>query len=374
MQPTAAHAATPESLIRPQVAALPAYVPGARPTEGRPMWKLSSNENPYPPLAAVVDAIADAAKDVNRYPDMYAADVAATYAKYVGLDPAQVVAGTGSVAMLTHVLQAVLRPGEEVVYAWRSFEAYPIAIAVTGGVGVPVPLDDDARHDLAAMAQAITPNTRVVLLCTPNNPTGPALHAAELNEFLAAVPDHVVVVIDEAYLEFVSDEQAPDALAVLAAHPNVVLLRTMSKAFGLAGLRVGFALAAPSLASAIRAVATPFGVAGLAQVAALASLEPAALVQLKERVDALVAERERVTAALAAQGWQLPETQANFVWFPLGADTEQRAAEAKAAGLLVRPFAGEGIRVSIGEVEANDAMISLAEAWLGDARRKHDAV
>jgi len=354
---------TTEPLARPQVRALPAYVPGARPAAGRPMWKLSSNENPYPPLPSVARAIAAGAAEVNRYPDMYASDVAVAYARYVGLDPAQVVVGTGSVAMLSHVLQAVVRPGEEVVYAWRSFEAYPIAIAVAGGVGVPVPLTADARHDLPAMAAAITSATRVVLLCTPNNPTGPALHAAELDAFLAQVPRHVVVVLDEAYLEFVRDPQAPDALAVLAAHPNVVVLRTMSKAFGLAGLRVGFALAAPELAAAIRAVATPFGVAGLAQVAALASLEPEALAELAQRVDALVAERDRVTAALAAQGWDLPQTQANFVWFPLGAATEQRAAEAKAAGLLVRPFAGEGIRVSIGEEAANDALLALANTW-----------
>jgi histidinol-phosphate aminotransferase len=358
-----------DELIRPQVRALPAYVPGARPAAGARLWKLSSNENPYPPLPSVERALVAAASQVNRYPDMYATELAEAYAQYVGVDADQVVVGTGSVAMLSHVLQAFVRPGEQVVYGWRSFEAYPIAIAVTGGVGVPVPLDDDAKHDLPAMLAAITDVTRVVLVCTPNNPTGPAVHDGELRAFLAAVPPHVVVVVDEAYLEFVRDGEAPDALALLAEFANVVVLRTMSKAFGLAGLRVGFALAAAPLAAAIRAVATPFGVNSLAQVAALASLEPAALAELNERVEALVAERDRVTAALAAQGYELPETQANFVWFPLGertmacANSAAHPVSVSDDGLLVRPFEGEGIRVTIGEKPANDRLLEIADSW-----------
>ncbi|MCA5891914.1 histidinol-phosphate transaminase [Isoptericola sp. NEAU-Y5] len=349
--------------LRAAVAALPPYVPGARPAPGARLWKLSSNENPYAPLPSVLEAIARAAAEANRYPDMYATDLVAALAAHVGVPNDQVVVGNGSVAVLSHVLQAVVEPGDEVVYPWRSFEAYPIAVAVAGGASVTVPVGHDGRLDLPAMTAAVTPRTRVVMVCTPNNPTGPAVHADELETLLAAVPGDVLVIVDEAYLEFVRDPQAPDGVDLLRRHPNVVLLRTLSKAYGLAGLRVGYAVAAPRLAAGIRAVSTPFGVSHVAQAAALASLEAAAQAELLEHVSALVAERDRVTAALRSQGWELPETHANFVWFPLAEATMDRAAEATAAGVLVRPFAGDGLRVSIGEVEANDAFLALAATW-----------
>ena len=231
-----------------------------------------SASNPFPPLPSVVDVVARAAADMNRYPDMFATDLAEALAKRHNVTPDAVVAGCGSVAVLGHVLQAFCDAGDEVVHAWRSFEAYPIAISLTGAAGVPVPVDAEGRHDLPAMAAAVGPRTRVVLVCTPNNPTGPAVHADELEAFLAAVPQHVVVVLDEAYLHFVRDAAVPDGERLLATHPNLVVLRTFSKAYGLAGLRVGYALAHPELAAAIRTTSTPFGVNHLAQVAALASL------------------------------------------------------------------------------------------------------
>ena len=349
--------------LRAAVAALPAYVPGARPAEGAKLWKLSSNENPYPPLPSVLEAITRAAEETNRYPDMYATELVEALAAHVGVPADQVVVGNGSVAVLGHVLQAVVEHGDEVVFPWRSFEAYPIVVAVAGGIAVTVPVRADGRLDLPAMAAAVTPRTRVVMVCTPNNPTGPVVHADELEELLAAVPRDVLVIVDEAYLEFVRDPQAPEGVDLLRRHPNVVLLRTLSKAYGLAGLRVGYAVAEPRLAAGIRAVSTPFGVNHVAQRAALASLEPVAQDELRQRVEALVAERQRVTAALREQGWDLPETHANFVWFPLGEETVARAAEATAAGVLVRPFAGDGLRVSIGEVEANDAFLAVAATW-----------
>jgi histidinol-phosphate aminotransferase len=238
----------PRVPLRPAVAALPAYVPGGRVAPGAAAFKLSSNENPYPPLPSVVAAIADAAADVNRYPDMYATELVEALADRLGVTAAEVVVGNGSVAVLAHVLQTVVEPGDEVVYPWRSFEAYPIAVAVAGGTSVQVPLltgEGRGRLDLRAMAAAVTERTRVVLVCTPNNPTGPVVHRDEVDAFLAAVPSDVLVVLDEAYLEFVRDPQAPDGLAVYAKHPNVVLLRTFSKAYGLAGLRVGYAVARP---------------------------------------------------------------------------------------------------------------------------------
>ncbi|GAB4087153.1 histidinol-phosphate transaminase [Myceligenerans cantabricum] len=357
---------TPENTtvpLRAAVAALPAYVPGARVAPGSGAWKLSSNENPYPPLESVREVIARAAAEINRYPDMFATELVGAIAEHVGLTPANVVVGTGSVSVLGHVLQSVVEPGDEVVYAWRSFEAYPIYAAVAGATSVTVSVAPDGRYDLPAMAAAITPRTKAVLVCTPNNPTGPAVHADELSAFLAAVPREVLVVIDEAYVEFVRDPDAPDAVALLREHPNVAVLRTFSKAYGLAGLRVGYALAPTALATGIRSASTPFGVSGIAQQAALASLAPSAQAELMERVDALVGERTRVAAALRDQGWDLPDTQANFVWFGLGDATLDRAGEATGAGILVRPFAGDGIRVSIGEPEANDAFLKLAATW-----------
>lgn len=345
---------------RDVVQQIPAYVPGARPGESQ-AYKLSSNENPFPPLDGVRAAVAGAASELNRYPDMYASDLVAAVADRYGIEPSWVVAGCGSVAVLGHVLEAFCDAGDEVVHAWRSFEAYPIAISLQGAVGVPVPVDADGRHDLPAMAAAVGPRTRVVLACTPNNPTGPAVRADELAEFLDAVPQEVLVVVDEAYAEFVRDPDAASGTAVLRDRPNVVVLRTFSKAYGLAALRVGYALAHPPVAAAIRTAATPFGVNRVAEVAALASLDAEAA--LAERVDAVVAERERVLAGLRAQGWEVPDSQANFVWLPVAERAVELAADAQARGLLVRPFAGDGIRVSIGEPAANDLVLEVAASW-----------
>jgi histidinol-phosphate aminotransferase len=347
--------------LRAAVQSLPAYVAGARPAPGERIWKLSSNENPYPPLPSVLAAIAAEAASINRYPDVFASGVAAALAEHLGVDAGKVVVGTGSVGVLAHIVETVVDWNDEVVFPWRSFEAYPIVVDVAGGRAVTVPLADGGRLDLPAMAAAVTDRTRLVLVCTPNNPTGPSVHADELAVFLDAVPRDVVVVIDEAYLEFVRDPLAPDALALLRDHENVVVLRTMSKAYGLAGLRVGYAIARPRLAAGIRAVSTPFGVSGIAQRAALAALSVRA--DLAERVDRLVTERTRVTGLLRDQGWHIPDPQGNFVWLELGERTMARADAARADGLLVRPFAGEGLRVSIGETEANDAFVALAGTW-----------
>jgi histidinol-phosphate aminotransferase len=201
----------------------------------------------------------------------------------------------------------------------------------------------------------------VVLVCSPNNPTGPAVHADELETLLDRVPSDVLVVLDEAYVEFVRDPRVPDALAIQRARPNVAVLRTFSKAYGLAGLRVGFAVASPPVAEALRKTAVPFGVSGVAQQAAVASL--AASDELAERVDALVAERARVVTELAAQGWELPDTQANFVWFGVGDATPGLTAAFDEAGLVVRPYGTDGIRVTIGEVAANNRLLQVAAAF-----------
>ncbi|WP_121254270.1 histidinol-phosphate transaminase [Nocardioides ferulae] len=345
---------------RPTLDAIPVYVPG-KPATVRPgltAYKLSSNENPYPPLPGVVEAAHRAVARMNRYPDLGNTELYAALSRRLGLPEDHLALSTGSVALIYQLLTAYCAPGDEVVYAWRSFEAYPIATAAVGAVEVTVPLTADARHDLDAMADAITDRTRVVFVCTPNNPTGPAVTHTELTAFLARVPGHVVVVVDEAYLEFVRMPDAVDGLALHREHPNVVLFRTFSKAYGLAGFRVGYAVADPTVAAAVRAVSLPFGVNLVAQAAAVASLE--AEPALLERVDALVAERDRVGAALREVGWRVPDAQGNFFWLELGERTAEFAAAAEEAGVTVRPFAGHGCRVSIAEPEAGDRFVELA--------------
>ena len=353
----------PAVRLRTTLEGVPAYRPGrpATPVEGVTSYKISSNENPYPPLPSVLAAVLEAAEHLNRYPDMGVRVLTEALAAHLGVPDADLATGTGSVGVLGQLVNITCEPGDEVVHAWRSFEAYPIVVALAGATSVPVPLTPDARHDLAAMADAVTERTRLVLVCTPNNPTGPAVTDAELRAFLARVPQDVVVVVDEAYLEFGTDPDAPDALALYREHPNVVVLRTFSKAYGLAGLRVGYAVAHETIATALRKAATPFGVSDLAQQAAVASL--AAHDELMARVRALVAERERVLTGLREQGWAVPDTQANFVWLPLGEQTTAFAEAAQQAGLTVRPFAGEGVRCTVAETGANDRLLEVAAAF-----------
>jgi histidinol-phosphate aminotransferase len=213
------------------------------------------------------------------------------------------------------------------------------------------------------MAAHLTEKTRLVFVCNPNNPTGTVVHADELRRFLAAVPDDVVVVIDEAYHEFVTDAGVPDALTVLDEHPNVIVLRTFSKAYGLAGLRVGYGVAGNAeVPAALRQTQSPFAVTTIAQQAALASLEPEAESQLMARVKDIVIERERVAAELNAMGYGVPPTQTNFVWVPLGDDTVEWGGGCAEHKVIVRPFGGHGARVTIGTPDENDQFLTAARA------------
>jgi histidinol-phosphate aminotransferase len=354
--------------VRPVVDDIPAYVPG-RPPAPRPgvtTYKLSSNENPNPPLPGVLDAAVEAARAMNRYPDMGCTALYDALATHLDVPTAHLAAGTGSVAVLYHLLQAFCETGDEVVYAWRSFEAYPIAVSVTGATNVQVPLDADARHDLDAMAAAVTDRTKVVIVCSPNNPTGPAVTRTELLAFLDAVPPHVLVVLDEAYREFVRSDDPVDGLGLYRDRDNVVVMRTFAKAYGLAGFRVGYVIAPEPIAAAVRACALPFGVSSVAQAAAVASLQRTD--ELLERVDAIVSERDRVMAGLRDQGWTVPDAQGNFVWLPLGDRTADFAARAEDAGIMVRPFAAEGIRISVGERAANEIFLRVADDFLAASR------
>ena len=350
--------------MRPALEGIPSYRPGRAATgsDGVPAYKLSSNENPYPPLPSVLETVRESAGSFNRYPDMFATALTVAISQRFGVPQTHVATGTGSVGVLQQVVQATAGEGDEVIYAWRSFEAYPIVVQVSGARSVTVPLRPDEHHDLDAMAAAVTERTRLVLVCSPNNPTGTAVHRAELERFLDRVPTDVLVVIDEAYREFVRDPDVPDAVEVYRERPNVAVLRTFSKAYGLAGLRVGFAIAHEPVADALRKTAVPFGVSGLAQVAATASL--GAEDELLARVDALVVERTRVQAALQEQGWlHAGDSEANFVWLRLGERTEEFAGACESAGVVVRPFPGEGARVTIGETEANDVFLRVVKGF-----------
>jgi histidinol-phosphate aminotransferase len=339
------------------LSSLPAYVPG-RNVPGA--IKLASNETPYPPLPYVVERITDAAGVINRYPDSNSIAVVEALAAKLGVGAEHVAVGCGSVSLCTQLVQAAADADDEVLYAWRSFEAYPIITAVSGASSVQVPLHDHV-HDLPAMTASVSGKTRVVFVCNPNNPTGTAVRRDALLEFLRSVPEDVVVALDEAYREFVRDPDVPDGLTLLDAHPNLVVLRTFSKAYGLAGLRVGYAVAAdPAVAAALRQTQVPFAVSSVAQAAALASLEPDAEKQLLERVDELVAERERVGPALVAMGYDIPPSEANFVWFPMGERTLEWAAGCEERGVIVRPFAGSGARVTIGTHEENERLLAAA--------------
>jgi histidinol-phosphate aminotransferase len=347
------------------VSQIPAYVAGKppQPRAGITTYKLSSNENPFPPLPGVLEAATRAAEQMNRYPDMGNSELYAALSGKLGVSTDEVALATGSVALIYQLVQAFCDPGDEVVYAWRSFEAYPIGVAAAGARSVRVPVTPDGRHDLDAMAAAITDHTRIVLVCTPNNPTGPAVTQAELDDFLSKVPSRVLVVVDEAYVEFVRMNDPVDGISTVRAHDNVVSTRTFSKAYGLAGFRVGYAVGPAPIAGALRAVSLPFGVSSVAQAAAIASLQ--AEQQLLQRVEALVVERDRVTKGLADAGIAVPDAQGNFVWFATGDLTGDFAAAADDLGIVVRPFAGDGARVTIGEPEANDRVIELGRSFGG---------
>jgi histidinol-phosphate aminotransferase len=348
---------------RPVVDRLPRYAAGKPPVEvdGLASYKLSSNENPLPPLPAVIEAIAHQT-DFNRYPDPLSSRLRAELSGFLGVPPEDIVTGAGSLGALNQLLATFAGrnddgTADEVIYAWRSFEAYPISVGLSGAESVRIPVTPDGRHDLPAMAAAVTGRTKVILLCTPNNPTGPALGTAETEDFIRLVPPHVVVVIDEAYQEFVRAEDAVDGIAMYRKYPNVVVLRTFSKAHGLAGLRVGYSVSNPLLTQHLRVAATPFAVSQIAEKAAIVSLRN--YPQVVERVQSLVDERERVMAGLRSLGWAVPDAQGNFVWLDLGANSAVFAELAGAQALSVRAFPDEGVRVSIGEAEANTRFLQL---------------
>ena len=363
---------------RPAVQQLPAYRPGRNPADlAREIGveravKLASNEVAFPPLPAVVEALAAAAAETNRYPDNGAVALTAALAERYGVDPDQVATGCGAVTLCQELAQAYNDPGTSLAFAWRSFEMYPLLARVAGARAVQVPLTPGRpggpadTHDLPALAAAIDDSTRLVFVCNPNNPTGTAVRRAELVDFLDAVPASTLVVLDEAYREFVTDPDVPDGIELMRGRPNVAVLRTFSKAWGLAGLRVGYLVAEdPAVAAAVRKTHVPFSVSTLAQAAAVAAL--ASEDEVRSRCAAVVTERERLTGALRDRGLDVADSQANFVWLPVGEQAAPLAAALEARAVITRPFAGEGIRVTVGTPEEDDVFLAALDDALAAA-------
>ena len=325
--------------------------------------RLGSNEAPDGPSPEVVAAAMAALEGANRYPDLRGEALAEALARRHGVDAGMVAVAAGSVVLLDQIVRAWCDAGDEVVTPWRSYEAYPIIAGVSGARLVEVPLDGDWRADPAALRAAVGPRCRVVLLCNPNNPTGTALAPEEVDALIAALPARVLVVLDEAYVDYAEDaaEAAASPARRLARHNNLAVLRTFSKAWGLAGLRVGYCLAAPQVIAALHAVAPPFPLPGVAVAAALATLEATASVEA--RVARGMAERRRMDEGLRALGLPVARSRANFVWLPVGAEAAALAAHFRDAGIAVRCFAGEGVRVTTGTGVDTDAALAAAASW-----------
>jgi histidinol-phosphate aminotransferase len=350
--------------LRPELAGLPVYVPG-KTVPGS--IKLASNETVHGPLPSVRAAIERATDRIHRYPDSANLQLKAALAKHLSsassadFAPEQVAVSCGSVSLCQQVIQITAAAGDEVVMGWHSFELYPPMTQVAGAVAVKVPLTDHT-FDLYAMLAAVTERTRLIFVCNPNNPTATVVDPDALARFVEAVPPHILIAIDEAYVEYIRDGMLPDSLQLARTRSNVVVLRTFSKAYGLAGLRVGYAVGHPDLITALDQVYVPFAVTSISQAAAIASLDAAD--ELLARTDAVVAERARVSAGLRDAGFALPPSQANFVWLPLGTRTQEFVARAAEARIVVRPFAPDGVRVSIGAPEENDALLRFARDWI----------
>jgi histidinol-phosphate aminotransferase len=332
--------------------------------------KLASNETPYAPHPAVLEAVQSAAQNINRYPDPSHAVLRRRLADRTGRPGAQITLGNGSCEILLAAAQAMLEPGAEIVYAWPAFSMYPQLAAMTGARAIEVPLTASQSHDLDAMASEVNAATRIVLICNPNNPTATALTVQEIDDFIAALPRHVAVIVDEAYVEFQTLQDPDESLALLDKHPNVVLLRTFSKVYGLCGLRVGYALGPESFRSACDRVRQPFSVNMLAQAAATEALNH--LDEIASRVERTVVERIHLESELEDRGLATTDSQANFSWVSVGDKSEDDVMRGLGErGVIVRAgtdLGGPGwMRVTYGTRAENDAFLAALDASLAQA-------
>jgi histidinol-phosphate aminotransferase len=357
---------------RPEIAELRPYAPGKPASALRRelgldrVVKLASNEGPFGPFPAALAALERALPELNRYPER-AAELTERLAARHGLAPDRVAPGNGADAVIANIALAFLQPGDEVLMGWPSFVSYHLSTVKMGAVPVHVPLANGS-YDLDAMAERIGPATRLVYVCTPNNPTGGIVDGVSLAAFLQRVPDQVLVVVDAAYHEYVTDPGHVDAVAEFGDRPNVVVLRTFSKMFGLAGLRIGYAVAAPDVVAALATVRGPFDVSELANAAAIASLDDPA--ECERRRDVNRSERERLTRELQRRGVTVHPAAANFVCIEAG-DGAALAGRLEREGVIVRPLAAFGasscVRVTVGLPEHDDAFLTALDRCLQPA-------
>lgn len=350
--------------LRPELADLPAYTPG-KTVPGA--IKIASNETVHGPLPSVRAAIAKATDNINRYPDNGYVELKERLAKTIddgAFSPEHISVGCGSVSLCQQLIQITSTVGDEVLFGWRSFEIYPLQVRTAGATPVQVPLTDHT-YDLDAMLAAVTDRTRLIFVCNPNNPTSTVVDPEKLARFVEDVSSDILIAIDEAYVEYIRDGLLPDSFGLVRAHRNVVVLRTFSKAYGLAGLRIGYAVADPDVITALGKVYVPFSATSVSQAAAIACLDAAD--ELLARTDAVVAERARVTAALLDAGYTVPPSQANFVWLPLPGRAQEYARAAAASRIIVRPYGDDGVRVTVAAQHENDLFLEFAHHWIGEA-------
>jgi histidinol-phosphate aminotransferase len=350
-----------------RVEAIPVYPAAATYEYGGELVKLASNETPWPPHPQVLEAAEAAMRGLNRYPDPEKGLLRRRIAERCGLPAARVAVGNGSCDILLAAADAMLEPGAEVVYAWPSFSIYPHLAAMAGARAIEVPVDDEGRHDLEAMAREVTHATRIVLVCNPNNPTASALPVDAISELAGEVPRHVAVIVDEAYVEFSTLQDPDESLDLLRRHPNVVLLRTFSKVYGLCGLRVGYALGSEEFRLAVDRVRQPFSVNAPAQSAAAEALLHQD--EVERRVERTAIERLHVETELAARGLETTDSEANFSWVSLGDRDEDEVVRGLGErGVIVRAGADLGgpghLRVTYGTRPENDRFLAALDDFL----------
>ncbi len=347
--------------VHPDIASLVPYVPG-KPIEelqrelGLPRAiKLASNENPIGPSPKALSVLEDSAATLNRYPDGGAYKLRGALAERWKVTPEHVILGNGSDEILGLLARTFLAPGDEAVMADQTFVIYRMEVATAHGVPIVVPLKD-GRHDLSAMGEAVTERTRLLFVCNPNNPTGTMVSAAEVEALMSSVPDHVVVVFDEAYYEYVRSTEFPDSLGYVKRSRNVIVLRTFSKIYGLAGLRIGYGITTPEITSYLNRVRPPFNANSLAQRAALAALSDEEHVAKSRLLNQT--EMEKVRVGMVALGFSPLPSEANFLYFDVGRDGRRVFDALLREGVIVRHIEGRMLRVTIGLTEENVAFLT----------------
>lgn len=362
-----------EKLFRPGILGTRPYTPGKPVEEVQRelgldrVVKLASNENPEGPLPAVLEAVAKAAREVNRYPDAASYRLTHKLAEHLDVRPGNIILGNGSNEVIDILIRALVSPGENVVYSERSFIVYGLTCGVHFECGRPVPLTDDFKHDLPAMAARVDGNTKLVIVCNPNNPTGTYNTRDEFEAFLAAVPQDVIVAVDEAYYEYVTAADYPQAIPMLKKHPNLVLLRTFSKIHSLAGLRVGYGVAHEGLVAQLQKTREPFNVNMLSQAAAIACLEN--WHEVEGRVRRNREQLEWLDGQLRELGLTPLPSQTNFIFLLCETDVVRLAQELLQRGVIIRPMAAFGfaegaIRISVGLPAENQACVAALKEIL----------